>query len=346
MQCVYVLLSNDGRIVITLRVCLKKQRSGCPIVKHIFIVNPAAGKCDRSVQIKNDVRRLLGGRGLSYEVLISKGPGDCTRLAREAAESGETLRLYACGGDGTLNEIINGAAGYSNVSVTAFPSGSGNDFIKIFDQPEAFRSLEHLLDCEEASFDLIECRTEDYLCYACNIASIGLDARIGTEMGLYRRWPLVSGKGAYYISTVVNLCKGIHRPYELELNGQVITGDQTLICVCNGRWYGGSFNPVPDAEPDDGLLDVLVIKPVDLLQVAKVIGNYQNGEYADYPHLIRHFRTDRITIRCLEESVINLDGEALRSTEVTFSISERKLRFAYPRGLCYTADKRSMAGSI
>lgn len=308
-------------------------------MKHIFIVNPAAGKCDRSVQIKNEVRELLGGRGLSYEVLISKGPGDCTRLAREAAESGEDVRLYACGGDGTLNEIVNGAAGFDNVSVTAFPSGSGNDFVKIFDQPEAFRELPRLLDAEEASFDLIRCTTDDYSCYACNIASLGLDARIGTEMGLYRRWPMVSGKGAYYISTVVNLCKGIHRPYELELDGEVITGNQTLICICNGRWYGGSFNPVPDAEPDDGLLDILVIKPVDLLLVAKVIGNYQKGEYADYPHLIRHFRTDKITIRCLEESVVNLDGEALRGENVTFSIAGEKLRFAYPKGLRYRAGK-------
>lgn len=304
-------------------------------MKHIFIVNPAAGKCDRSVQIKHEVQELLGAQGLDYEVLVSKGPGDCTRLARDAAESGQEVRLYACGGDGTLNEVVNGAIGYDNVSITVFPSGSGNDFVKIFDRPEAFRNLRQLLDCEEASFDLIECSTEDYLCYACNIASLGLDARIGTEMGLYRRLPGVSGKGAYYLSTAVNLCKGIHKPYEIELNGHVITGNQTLICICNGRWYGGSFNPVPDAQPDDGILDILIIKPVNLFQVAEAIGKYQKGQYADYPHLIRHLRTDRIVIRTMEDSVINLDGEALRSNEVTFRIADQKLRFFYPKGLHY-----------
>ena len=309
-------------------------------MKHIFIVNPAAGKCDRSVQVKTDVQALLGSRGLDYEILISKGPGDCIRLAREAAETGEQIRLYACGGDGTLNEVINGAAGYDNAAVTAFPSGSGNDFVKLFDRPEAFRDLETLLDCEETEFDLVECQTDDHLCYACNIASMGLDARIGTEMGLYRRLPLVSGKGAYYISTVVNLCKGIHKPYEIELNGELITGDQTLLCVCNGRWYGGSFNPVPDAEPDDGLLDVLLVKPVNLLQIAAVIGKYQNGQYADYPHLIRHFRTNEVHIACFEDSVVNLDGEALRSREVTFRVSGHKLRFAYPKGLQYASKAR------
>ena len=309
-------------------------------MKHIFIVNPAAGKCDRSVQVKTTVETVLGKLGLEYDILISKGPGDCIRLAREAAETGEELRLYACGGDGTLNEVINGVAGFDNVAVTHYPSGSGNDFVKLFDQPQAFKDLEQLLDCEEAAFDLIECRTDDHLCYAGNIVSMGLDARIGTEMGRFRRMPLVSGKGAYYLSTAVNLCKGIHKPYIVQINGETIQGDQTMICVCNGRWYGGSFNPVPDAEPDDGLLDVLLVKPVNLLQIAQVIGKYQHGQYADYPHLIRHFRTDTVSITCFEDSVVNLDGESLYSRDVTFALSPHKLRFFYPRGLRYAANLR------
>ena len=315
-------------------------------MKHIFIVNPAAGKCDRTVQIKNDVAALLGSRGLEYEVLVSKGPGDCTRLAREAAENGEDVRLYACGGDGTLHEVINGIVGFENAAVTHYPSGSGNDYIKIFDRPEAFRDLEKLLDCEESRFDLIECQSGEHFCYADNIVSMGLDARIGTEMGLYRRLPLVSGKGAYYLSTAVNLCKGIHKPYEVEVNGELITGHKTMICVCNGRWYGSSFNPVPDAEPDDGLLDVLLVEPVNLLQIAVVIGKYQNGLYADFPHLIRHLRTDEITIRCFEDSVVNLDGEALRTQEITFRVSDHKVRFFYPVGLNYRAAAKHVEETL
>jgi len=309
-------------------------------MKHIFIVNPAAGKCDRSVQVKNTVQEVLGSRGLDFDVLVSKGPGDCTRLAREAAETGEEIRLYACGGDGTFNEVVNGATGFENAAVTVFPGGSGNDFIKIFDQPDDFRNLDRLLDCDEAFFDLIECRSDNHVCYACNIASMGLDARIGTEMGLYRRLPLVSGKGAYYLSTVVNLFKGIHKPYAIEINGERITGNQTMICICNGRWYGGSFNPVPEAEPDDGLLDILLVRQVNLLEIAMVIGKFQSGLYAQYPQFIRHFRTDCVKISCFEDSVVNLDGEALRSREVTFSVSDKKLRFFYPQGLQYRSNER------
>ncbi len=71
------------------------------------------------------------------------------------------VRLYACGGDGTLNEVVNGAAGHANAAVTHFPGGSGNDFIKIFSDPAAFRSLPRLLDAEEATFDLIRCNGQE-----------------------------------------------------------------------------------------------------------------------------------------------------------------------------------------
>lgn len=304
-------------------------------MKHIFIVNPAAGKCDRTVQIKENVEKLFKDRDEVYEIKVSKGPGDCIRLAKEACETGEPVRLYACGGDGTLNEVINGAAAFDNASITHYPAGSGNDFIKIFSDPRTFRSLENLLDCEETQLDLIECSTDGQMCYGANIVSLGLDARIGTEIGRYRRLPLVSGTGAYYLSTAVNLCKGISRPYEICVNGQIISGEQTLVCVCNGRWYGGGFNPVPDAEPDDGLLDVLIVKKVNLMQVAKVIGHYKNGRYAQFPELICHLRTDKLQILCREESVVNLDGESLRGIQIDFSVSSHKLRFFYPRGLSY-----------
>ena len=312
-------------------------------MKHLFIVNPAAGKCDRSVQIKSLAREVFGSRGLDYEVQVSKGPGDVTRLAREAAKTGQELRIYACGGDGTLNETINGIAGFDNVSVTHYPSGSGNDFVKLFDKPEAFRDLEQLLDCEETRFDLIRCQADDIVCYSANICSMGLDARIAAEMGRYRRLPLVSGNGAYYLSIVANVLGGTHKPYIIEVNGERMTGDQTLICICNGRHYGGSFHPMPDAQPDDGLLDVLIIKPVSLLQIAKIIGKYQDGLYAQYPDLIRHLQTGEIRIQCTEESIVNIDGEILGSQDVTFSVIPGSLRFFYPKSVTYRVSKEKPA---
>ena len=306
-------------------------------MKHIFIVNPAAGKSDRTEQIKREVSALF--KSGAYEILVSQGPGDCTQLAAQAAETGAPMKIYACGGDGTMNEVVNGAAGYDNVAVTHYPAGSGNDFIKIFSDPGAFRSLERLQNCEEVEFDLIECHADGKKFFASNIASIGFDARIGTEMGKYRRLPFVTGNGAYYLSTIVNLLKGISRKYEITVNDTVISGKQTLACVCNGRWYGGSFNPMPDAEPDDGLLDVLIIKGVSALKVASVIGRYKKGEYAQLPDLVRHLKANSIHIRCHEKNVINLDGEAAYGTDIHFRVSDKKLRFFYPKGLTYRAQQ-------
>jgi len=304
-------------------------------MKHLFLINPAAGKKDSTQFCTEQIQDLC--RGLDVEILVSRKPGDLTRFAREAAETGQEIRIYACGGDGTLNEVVNGAAGYSNVAVTSWPVGSGNDFVKVFSDPARFRSLSALLDAEETSFDLIRCGDR----YALNICSIGIDARIAAEMSRYKKLPLLSGFGAYALSTLVNVIKGIHEPYVVELNGTRIDGHQTLICVCSGRYYGGGFNPVPDAELDDGELDVLMIRPVSRLQVAGLIGAYKAGRYSELPDWIRHFRTTKISVSCEKTSVVNLDGEALWAKDVTFEVCPRALRFFYPRGLDFHSIKDS-----
>jgi len=302
-------------------------------VKHLFIINPAAGSKDRTQSYTQAIEAACGTRGLDYRIVVSGAPGECTRLAREAAQSGEEYRIYACGGDGTLNEVVAGAAGYSNAAVTVFSGGSGNDFVKLFDDPKAFFDLERLLDAQEATFDLIRCNEDLSL----NICSVGLDARIGTDVANYKRIPLLSGFRAYAVSTVVNLFRGISEHYVVHIDGETVDAEQTMICVCNGRFYGGGFNPVPEADPADGLLDVLLVKKVSLLQVPAVIGKYKSGRYAELPHLVRHFRTDKVRILCDGPTNINLDGELRRSTEVNMCIAQEKLRFFYPRGLTWEA---------
>ena len=126
-------------------------------MKHLFIVNPAAGNRDHSSSYRERIEKACTEKGLDYAIAISQCPGDCTRIAREAAQTGEEYRLYACGGDGTLNEVVAGAAGYDNVAVTVFSGGSGNDFVKLFSDPKAFFDLEKLLDAEETLFDMIRC---------------------------------------------------------------------------------------------------------------------------------------------------------------------------------------------
>ena len=305
---------------------------------HLFIINPAAGSRNRTADYSEVIHKLCRERGLDYDIRVSTAPGECRRFAREAAETGKEYRLYACGGDGTLNEVVQGAAGCGNVAVTVFSGGSGNDFVKIFDDPQAFFSLERLLDAEEVTFDLIRCNDEISL----NICSVGLDARIGTDVSHYKRLPLLHGFRAYAVSTVVNLFKGISEHYVVEVNGERIDGQHTFICVCNGRFYGGGFNPVPEADPTDGALDVLLVKKVSLLQVPAVIGKYKNGRYKELPKLVRHLKTDAIRILCDKPTPVNLDGEAVTAQVVDMRVAEEKLRFFYPRGLSFAAKEPAL----
>ncbi len=304
---------------------------------HLFIINPAAGSRDRTKQYKAAIRQVCREKGLDYRIYVSTAPGDCERAAREAALEGAPVRIYACGGDGTLNEVVSGAAGFPNAAVTVFSGGSGNDFVKLFDDPKAFFDLNRLIDCEETEFDLIRCNDRLSL----NICSVGLDARIGTDVASYKRIPLLSGFRAYAVSTVINLFRGISEHYIVEVNGQIIDSEMTMICICNGRFYGGGFNPVPEADPADGLLDVLFVDKVSLLQVPGVIGKYKNGQYAQLPDIVRHIRTRKITVRCDKDTPINLDGELMVDQDITFRVAKEKIRFFYPKGLVWE-QKRTL----
>lgn len=298
---------------------------------HLFIINPVAGSKDRTAEYTQKIKEVCEPRGIHYRIAVSACPGDCTRLAREAAQTGQPVRIYACGGDGTLNEVASGAASFPNAAVTVYSGGSGNDFVKLFSDPAAFYDLERLLDCEETEFDLIRCNDRLSL----NICSIGLDARIGTDVSNYKRIPLLNGFRAYVVSTVINLFRCISEHYVVELEGERVDAKQTMICICNGRFYGGGFNPVPDADPADGLMDVLLVKKVSIFQVAGVIGKYKNGRYKELTHLVRHIRTNRLSIYCDKDTPVNLDGELMVAKDVTFRIAEEKLRFFYPKGLTW-----------
>ena len=233
--------------------------------------------------------------------------------------------------------MVSGVAGHDNAAVTVFSGGSGNDFAKLFDDPKAFFDLHRLMDAEEVTFDLIRCNDD----IALNICSVGLDARIGTDVSRYKRLPLLHGFRAYAASTVVNVVKGIAEHYIVEVGGERIDEEQTFVCVCNGRFYGGGFNPVPEADPTDGLLDVLLVKKISRLQVPSIIGKYKAGRYAELPQVVRHLKTDAIKILCDKPTAINLDGELRTAEVVEMKIAEEKIRFFYPKGLSWQAKENA-----
>lgn len=160
-------------------------------MRHLFLINPHAGKYDRTQEMREKLRTALAG-GTSHGRRRSPNtPATGPSWPGRRRRGGSRVRIYACGGDGTLNEAVAGAAGFGNAAVTHYPMGSGNDFLRMFG-PDAcrFYDLRALLDAPQAPVDLIECNGR----LALNVCSVGFDARIGLGAADFKKLPLVSGR--------------------------------------------------------------------------------------------------------------------------------------------------------
>ena len=308
-------------------------------MKHLFIVNPAAGKKTDTGALSERIRAAAEARGEPYEIYITAGPMDACSRVRVEAETGAELRVYACGGDGTLNECVNGAAGFSNAAVTHYPTGTGNDFVRMFGEKDSalFSDLAALMDGTVLPLDLIDCNGR----YSVNICSVGIDARIGTQVHEYSSKPLVPDGAAYVVSLIVNVFRGITQHLRITTPDGTEEGEYTLVCVCNGRFYGGGFNPVPDAMPNDGLLDCLIAKGVSVLGFASMVGRYSKGRYAEMPAVMTCRRGTEFTVECAEPLDINIDGELMHGSTVTFRVCPGAVNFIFPKGSEFPASSVS-----
>lgn len=301
--------------------------------KHIFIINPAAGRCDCTNAVAAAVHALSQTREMDYEILTTLRPRHAAQLVRQKAEEypDRPLRFYACGGDGTLNEVAAGAAGLDHVAFTHYPTGSGNDFIKSFGADgKAFHDLEALVAGDIQDLDYME--SDCGICL--NMFSVGVDARVADGMQKYKRIPLLAGRASYHLSTVESILRGISQPYGVEVDGQYFSGNFAMVLAANGRFYGGGACPVPEADPTDGKLDVLLVRGMSVLQAAKVIGAYERGFYRRYPQYITHFAAKTLTVYHQDgkDMTINLDGEIVHSSRVSLRLADKKLHLIIPRG--------------
>ena len=127
-------------------------------MKHVFIINPTAGKRDCTASIMAMAKGLAGRHGLDVDCILTQSTGHAAAAVRKLTETGQELRFYACGGDGTVNEVANGAAGADNAAMTCVPLGTGNDFLKNFgDMAPLFYDAENLWNGPRFLLDAIDC---------------------------------------------------------------------------------------------------------------------------------------------------------------------------------------------
>ena len=296
-------------------------------MRHIFIINPAAGKKDSRQRVYAMAEALRRTHNLDVDCMLTKSQGHATLLTRSIAESGAPVRFYACGGDGTAHEVANGIAGFDNAAMTVIPVGTGNDFLKNFgpEMMEKFYDAENLWNGDVQQLDLIECNGKQCLTIACS----GIDARVAESVHDFSS--SISGKGAYLASVAVNfVARSIGQHWTVTLDDEVIEDDFALVAMCNGRYYGGGFTPIPESRMNDGILHTIIVKSISKLKFIQLFNKYGTGDYKNLPaELVRV--CDASVVRIQGEDIVTcLDGECSHSNDVVLKLSDKKVNFFGP----------------
>ena len=301
-------------------------------MRHVFILNPAAGKKSRSLDFIPEIKAYFDAHSGDYTIRVTNQAGDASIYAKEEADKGDAVRLYAVGGDGTLNEVTNGVAGAKNAEIACIPCGSGNDYIKAFGTAEDFLDLPSLIEGEAVPVDGILCNGELSL----NICSLGVDADVCAYMGDFKRLPLVSGSMAYDLGVVKMLCKPAGNNLKIKIttaDGIVERAGRFLfVLAANGQYYGGGYCGAPGSIPNDGLLDFVLVTSVSKLKMVKLLGGYKRGEHYAWD-ICEHLQGTKLEAECDKAACINIDGEIVHSKTVSFEILPDHFRFVLPASL-------------
>lgn len=309
--------------------------------KHIFIINPKAGK-GAAESLAKDLRQLFLSLSPSAmlgacEIVTTKARGHATTIARDFAARGR-CRFYAVGGDGTLNEVLNGMAGTSS-SLACIPCGSGNDFLhSILGDYRPEDLLKETILAEEVLIDAGSVSGRYFL----NVASIGFDARATHRSEYFKGKPLISPKLAYYGGILASLHDLGATRVTIKEGARERQAAVFMMTVCNGRIYGGGYHIAPDALLDDGLFDVLEVAPLSILKIAQYLPKLKKGTHLGLPE-IRFYRTDKLGLSSETEFALNVDGEPSFAREADFTIRAASIPMVIPHkaGLPETFAVRS-----
>lgn len=300
-------------------------------MRTIFIVNPYAGSGSIKAEL-NDAIRVLGDSA-SCEIYETKAAGDAAVFVKNWAEAhqGEAVRFVACGGDGTINEVINGAVGRPNVSVSCYPCGSGNDFVKAFGGADRFTDVEKLIRAETRKIDLLKVGNR----YSNNVVNFGFDTTVAITVNKEREKTGHGSKNAYTKGVVRALLTSMKNSFNVIADGEELNPDgKALLCtVANGQYVGGSFRCAPRAKTDDGLMEVCLIKPISRLRFVRVLTPYTNGQHLDNDSMrdiVVYRQAKKVEVNAPEGFAYSLDGEIIYRNHFTVEIAENALDFAVP----------------
>ncbi len=268
-----------------------------------IILNPFAGKGKGFKSIR-EVEDLFKEYDLKYDLIITDSPKQAIHYAKDAADSGYES-IVAAGGDGTINEVVNGimrSEKSDKVKLGIIALGGGNDFVRNFHYPKLLKNqIQNFLQAKICRVDVG--RIEDY--YFINTLGVGFDAQVARS---YANNLVLNGSAGYYKAVVKELVR--LKPYKVEIkfDDKTISGKKLLISVGNGKWCGGKFQLTPKAEIDDGVFDVCVIDYLNRFRIMQLLPTASDGSHVEHPK-VHICRTRSITISSEQSLPIYFDGE-------------------------------------
>ena len=301
--------------------------------KTIFLVNPASANGSTGRRWPELARRAAAA-GLEGATLFSERQGHLAELAREAALDGAEL-LVVVGGDGSVNEVANGLAGLGRQpEVAIVPRGTGWDFSRTFGIPrkvdDAVRiALEgdvRTIDVGRASYRAWD--GSDATTSFANVASAGMSGAIAQRANETTK--ALGGKASYLWATFAVFSGWEATEIEVVVDGERRTGRMFDVVVANGRFFGGGLQICPEAEPDDGLFDVLTIGDVTKRDLVLTMPKMYRGTHLPHPKA-ELLRGPSVTVTSETPLPIELDGEQPGTTPATFEVAAGALRLRVPR---------------
>lgn len=316
-------------------------------MKYIFVINPAAGIKDSEEFIRAEVKKaqdlLFEKNGEMYECnfYTTKSKGDATEYVKAYLEChNEDVCFVACGGDGTLYEVVNGASAHRNAYVSVYPCGSGNDFVKYYGGAKPFLDITGIFEGSVCDIDIMKAGNK----YSINICNFGFDTAVVKTMEKVRRFPVLGGNNSYYTGIATALFTAMKNKCRVYADGELLNPDgHILLCTLgNGSYVGGSFNCSPKSDNTDGLMEVCLVSPISLPRFLKLLPHYTEGTHLDSPGfegILKYVRAKEIRIEADDKFLISLDGELVKAPEITVENIPNALHFIVPRDAMITPAK-------
>ncbi|MCL1914991.1 MAG: hypothetical protein FWG10_14265 [Eubacteriaceae bacterium] len=311
-------------------------------MKHIFVVNPVAGNGKKQGKLITNIKQAAKTEGADFLIEMSQSyQNSFERVKSMASRAKEKTRFYACGGDGTLNLVVNAIAG-TPCEVGCVPIGTGNDFVRNFSDPKSFLSIARQINGEPVLVDCINYKlvgpsgtTKGGK--AINMVNIGFDANAAENMSAFKSKPMLSGTLAYILGVFRALNNLQEVSLSIEIDGaNVSSGNYLMTAVANGRFSGGGFNGSPLAEIKDGLIDVTLVGMMKRLKFMSAIKVYHEGKHYKDKRLIGLVSSAK-GLECKISSTkgeinFSVDGEINKAKTGEFLLEPSSVPFCLPEG--------------